>query len=395
MKVIHRLWFISLLILTVFMSGCGCGGQDPVALVSLVSIEVTTANPSIALGTSHQFTATGVYSDNSRQDITNSVTWSSSNSSIADVSNEAGSRGLAVAHAIGSVKITAISGSISGFTTLTVTNAELVSVSISPINSTLGIGTKQQFTAMGAFTDNTLQDITKSVTWSSSNNSVATISNAADKGLATTVAAGTATISATLGNIVGSASLTVTSTVTTAALVSIAVTPVNKTAQRQATLQYTATGSFSDNTTQDITKSVIWSSSNNSIASISNAADKGLATAVAAGTATISAKLGEISGSTSLTVTSVALVSIMITPRNTMLGANSSLQFTAMGTFSDDTKRDITTEVTWSSSNPSYVSISNNTGSNGVATRNSSMFFFVTITATLDNISDSTTLIDP
>src|SRR5262249_38687273 len=63
--------------------------------------------------------------------------------------------------------------------------------------------------------------------------------------------------------------------------------------------QFTATGTYSDGSTQNLTNQVTWSSSNTAVATISTS---GLATAVAVGTTTISATLGAVSGNTTLTV---------------------------------------------------------------------------------------------
>ena len=113
--------------------------------------------------------------------------------------------------AAGTTTITATSGNISGSTTLTVTPATLVSITVTPANPSIVLGTTEQFTATGTYSDNSTQDMTTSVTWSSSAGSVATISNAAgSNGKATSVAAGTTTITATSGNISGSTTLTVT-----------------------------------------------------------------------------------------------------------------------------------------------------------------------------------------
>jgi hypothetical protein len=297
MKVQFKILFIALL-LAVFTTGCGCGGGGD-SSADLVSIEVTPAAPSIALGTHQQFTATGIFSNNSRQDLTNSVTWSSADTSIATISNETGSEGLAASQAIGLTTIVATSGGVSGSTTLTVTAAALFSITVSPPNPSIAQGIHQQFTAIGIFTDNTTQDITTSVDWSSSDTSIATMSNTADsKGLATSVAAGSTSIIATAGSVSGSTSLTVTAV----ALVSITVTPENKFVGYHTTLQYTATGHFSDNTSQDITTSVTWSSSDTAVATISNqTGSKGLATTDGvSGTTVITATLGNISGSTLL-----------------------------------------------------------------------------------------------
>ena len=86
----------------------------------------------------------------------------------------------------------------------------------------------------------------------------------------------------------------------TPVLVSIAVTPANPSGPVGATQQFTATGTYSDGTSHNVTTSVTWSSSNTGVASIGSS---GLATAVAVGTTTITASSEGISGSTTLTIT--------------------------------------------------------------------------------------------
>lgn len=394
MKSLLKIWFVALL-LAVFASGCGCGGGGEGAgetMVNLVSIEVTPEKPSIGLGTHQQFMATGIFSNNTRQDITTTVTWSSEVEAVATISNEAGSKGLAVSTAVGSTTITATTGTISGSTTLTVTPATLVSISVLPANPSIGLGTTLQLTALGTFSDNTTQDITTSVDWTSSDNTVATIGDTSgSKGSATALAAGSTTIVASSGGISSSTVLTVSAV----SLVSISVTPQNKTVRQQSSVQYSAMGTFSDNTTQDITASVIWSSSNTAIAAISNAAgSKGLAIAVGPGSTTITASLGDISGSTSLTVSPATLVSIAVTPAITITSFDTNIQYKAIGTYSDNTTEDLTQVVTWSSSNPSIATISNEPGSKGLATTDHKIGS-TTITATLGGISGSAILTDP
>jgi uncharacterized protein YjdB len=352
---------------TITATSGGISGSTTLTVTpaTLVSIAITPTNPSIAKGTTRQFTATGTYSDNTTQDLTTALTWSLSNTGVAAISNAAGSKGSASSVAAGSTTITATSGGISGSTTLTVTPATLVSIAITPTNPSIAEGTTRQFTATGTYSDNTTQDLTTAVTWSSSNTGVATISNAAgSKGSASSVAAGSTTITATSGGISGSTTLTVTP----ATLVSIAITPTDPGIAKGTTRQFTATGTYSDNTTQDLTTAVTWSSSNTGVAAISNAAgSKGSASSVAAGSTTITATSGGISGSTTLTVTPATLVSIAITRTNRGIVKGTTRQFTATGTYSDNTTQNLTTAVTWSSSNTGVVTISNAAGSNGLA----------------------------
>ena len=83
------------------LSGCGAGTLGPGVASppprSLVSISVTPADADVLLGTFQQFTATGTYSDHTSQDLTDSVTWSSSDSNEASI--VAG--GMATALALG------------------------------------------------------------------------------------------------------------------------------------------------------------------------------------------------------------------------------------------------------------------------------------------------------
>ncbi len=93
-------------------------------------------------------------------------------------------------------------------------------------------------------------------------------------------------------------------------LVSISITPLNPSIVG-GTKKFTATGTYSDNTTQDLSATATWSSSNTSVATIS----KGFATVISAGTTTITATSGSISNATSLTVTaeSSGLTSLITT----------------------------------------------------------------------------------
>ena len=116
------LFFILILAMATACGGGGGGGDssNPTAK-TLVSITVSPTNPSIGIGATQQFTATGTYSDNSTQNLTTSVSWTSSVPSVASISNAGGSNGLATAIAAGTTMIMAASGGISGTATLTVT----------------------------------------------------------------------------------------------------------------------------------------------------------------------------------------------------------------------------------------------------------------------------------
>jgi hypothetical protein len=156
--------------------------------------------------TSQQFVAVGHFNNGSTQTLTN-VSWSLSSPRVAKIKVD----GVVRAKHNGSVTITAKLGSLSGSTTLTVSNSNLVSIAVTPANASLPAGSTQQFTATGTFDDNHTQDLTAAVHWSSSSGAVATVSNTLkNRGLATAVATGTTTVAASSGGISGSTTLVVT-----------------------------------------------------------------------------------------------------------------------------------------------------------------------------------------
>jgi len=192
--------------------------------------------------------------------------------------------------------MTATVGSISGAGALTVGPAVLQSITLSPQNATMGKGTTLQFTATGNYSDSSTQDLTSLVTWTSSDSNTVSINSA---GLATGRQFGSITIGAALGPVNASTGLTVNKN----PLVSIVVTPVNPSISVGQTQQFTATGTYSDASTQDLTKTAHWSSSSSGVATINNGVSGGgLASGQGVGTATMTATFQGVSGLTTLTV---------------------------------------------------------------------------------------------
>lgn len=179
----------------------------------------------------------------------------------------------------------------------TLTVATPKSIVVTPANPSAPAGTNTLFTAMSTYTDGTVHDLTAVVAWTSSKNSVATISNiAGSQGVAHGIAPGPTTIKATLDGVSGSTTLKVEP----AALVSITVTPANPSIAPRTKEQFTATGHYTDGSTANLTKQVTWSSSPSGVATIDSS---GTAKAQAAGTTAISASFKSFIGMTSLTVT--------------------------------------------------------------------------------------------
>ena len=122
--------------------------------VTLVSIKLTPANPSIFVGSTQQFTATGTYSDNSTQNITVNVAWASASPSVATIG---ASTGLATGVATGTSQITASLGGItSPSDTLTVSNSVPSIGSLSPSHAPAGTGFTLTINGLGFVSTSTV-----------------------------------------------------------------------------------------------------------------------------------------------------------------------------------------------------------------------------------------------
>ena len=273
----------------------------------LESIAVTPPNGDVSKGLTQQFKATGTYSNGSTRDLSQSVSWTSSDTTIVTVA----AGGLATTVATGTATIQASQGTVTGSTKLTVASAAIVSIAVAPANpaplstsSSSGItipqGVPVQLAATATLTDQSTQDVTGSVTWNSTATNVASITPA---GVVTGLMTGQAAIQATLGTVQGSSNLDVDS----AALVEVVVTPQNPSISDSAATQpFAAAGYFSDGSNVDVTSVVVWSSTNAQVASV-NAT--GLAMSVplpngqSAGFTSIQAVMGSVRGVSILTVT--------------------------------------------------------------------------------------------
>lgn len=175
---------------------CSCG--DFWVDVKLTSVAIDPANASVEVGKSVQLTAVAGYDDGTSKKLTTSVTWSSSDSSVASVSSSGVLKGVSA----GTATITASQLDKSGTTSAMITLSNVESIVVAPSTSSIRGGETQAFTATAILDDGTSVDATDAVTWKSSNTDVAKISSS---GLAignTVSSTQTTTITATSGSLV-------------------------------------------------------------------------------------------------------------------------------------------------------------------------------------------------
>lgn len=186
----------------------------------------------------------------------------------------------------------------------------------------------------------------KSITWSSSDQSIATVAG----GVVTGVKPGGATITAAVGTVQSTAAVTVI-----APAASVEVTPPTATIVIGGTTQLTAT--IKDAGGNVLTgRTVEWKSDNALIASVSTS---GLVTSQSVGSATITATVEGKAGTATITITPVPVASVVVTPATSSLVIGGTVQLSA--TTRDASGNSLAGRtVTWSSSDESITTVDGN-----------------------------------
>jgi uncharacterized protein YjdB len=383
-----------LLLIALALPLAGC--TNPLA----VSVAVSPTTQSIGAGQTVQFTALGTYGHgsnhpSSQQNITDSVTWTSSAPGVATIS----ATGIATGVSSGNTTITA---SINGFTGVVSATASLSvtgssggggtpsSVAIIPNTQLVTtIGDTAQFTAIETTATGTTVDVTSQAAWGSSSPSIATIG--ASTGTATAVSLGSVTITASYtsggSTLTGTATFTVgsgspgTGSGSTEEYTAVSIVPTSQSVSASGqTGQFIALATLGSNgLEEDVTNSpqLTWTSSIPSVATVTSAlaSGNGVATGVSLGTSTITAELKNpdaslVSSFSTVAVTNTPapepLLDLEIIPSTITVGnILDAGQFLAIGTYSTPpTVRDLTNSVQWLTSAPSVFPV--NTNSSGV-----------------------------
>jgi trimeric autotransporter adhesin len=340
----------------------------------LTGITISPGSVQIAKGTTQQFTATGTYNDGTSPDITSLVTWSSTQSGVAAISSSPGTQGLVRAEAKGSTSISASVGTISSSASsvVTVSDANLASISVTPANSTVPLASSQQLVATGTFDDGTMQDLSRDVTWTMLNTH-SRVARVSATGIVTGLGLGSETVTATAPSSGISASTGVT--VDESSVAGIDVLPVGMVLFPQALSpvpvmangtkrQMRATATFKDGSTLDVTgiQGIAWSSSDTAVAGI--VPDSGLMTTTGPGSTTVMAALGSQQGSTSLNVVAATLQSLVVAPNNAQVAQGGIQNVVALATFlAPDNltlfQQDVSNAATWTGDANATVSYVN------------------------------------
>jgi uncharacterized protein YjdB len=333
--------------MTFTIAACGGGGDAGGTAVSappaVGSVNVTLANAQLQVGA--QQTATAEVRSTASAVLTGrAITWASSNSGVATVADG----GVITGVAPGTVSITATSEGRVGTASLTVVLAPVSAITVSAPAATLV--TERTLQATAVLRDERGATLSgRTVTWSSSAPTVATVN---DAGLVTGVSAGTATISATSEGRSGTLVFTVLPPPVNSVSIALSQSIIPQGSTTTATVQ------LRDDRNVALTgRAVTFTSSDATVASVSNA---GVITALAVGTTTITATSEGRSASATLSVIQPPVASVSVTLPQTSVLPGGTVQ--AQVLLRDAGGRTLTGRpVTYASSNPAVAGV-NGTG---------------------------------
>jgi uncharacterized protein YjdB len=339
-----------------------------VTLAPVVTVAVSPAAASVAVGGKVTLAATPL--DVGGNALAGRVvTWASTNPGVAAVNGS----GVVTGVAAGAATITAACEGQSGTAAITVTVVPVASIAVSPAAASVTTGQTVQLTATPK--DANGNPLTgRTVTWATSNVTVATVSG---NGLVAGGAAGTATITASSEGQNGTAAITVT----LAPVASVVVSPAAVSITVGRTAQLTATPK--DANGNSLTGRVVtWASSAPGVATVSAS---GLVTGVAAGTATLTATSEGKSGTATVTVTTIPVASVSVSPASASLRVGGTVQLAA--TPKDSAGNSLSGRVvTWASSASGVATVSASGLVTGVAAGTA------TLTATSEGKSGTATV---
>lgn len=337
--------------------------------VFVIGVTLTPQAPSLPAGFARHLTLVASLSDGSTQDVTFSAQWHTADPTIAVATS-----GVVSAARLGTTTLRAAFGGEYSETNVTVTSGVLQSLELTPSMLRASPGQTLAVSALGRFSDGAVRDMTNDVAWASAADAIATV----HAGSISAAAVGDVEISASVGNMLATAQLSVAAPSLSHLVIS---TPPSLPLGRSHA--FTLQGVMNDGSVQELTSAAQWSSSAPGIAAFSSTA--GRVSAVAAGITVITARVGQFTSSVNLMVTNATPASVSLDASAQTLTLSESVQLTAWLRYSDGSRFDVTAECSWLIANTTVLSVS--TGRVQPLSGGSSM-----VTAQWQQFSGTTTL---
>ncbi|MBS2023897.1 MAG: Ig-like domain-containing protein, partial [Deltaproteobacteria bacterium] len=351
---------------TAALSGKSASAQVKVTDATLTQILLLPLSLLLPVGDEVRLAATGIYTDNSLHDITETATWTSADATVASVSNTAGARGTVAGVAVGVTGVTAaLDGVTSAPTSVNVTGATLLSLRMQPPQQLLPVYQYIPLRLFARYSDGSEQDETAQATFTSDNPGVANvIATGATAGVVTGVSAGNATITGTLGG---------KSATSRFQIVAATVQQVQIVVQRDSLAAGDSEQARCMVTYQGLQRAIdetpicAWNTSDTNIAHF-QAFPFGYLVATSPGDFTAAAQVQGVTGTRQMHVTQAVPTKIEVLDANVVMPVGITRGLVAKATYANGQTADLTYGAEWSSDNNAAAAVGNQGLIKGVVT---------------------------
>lgn len=309
------------------------------------SLSLSSTNDTLELNEQVTPIVTATLNDGTTTQANSYVQWSTSNPDVLQVTQA----GLVTGLSDGNATITVSFGDLNAELPLAVSSAALVAISASISTDPVPVCTSSAtLTATGTYDDGRTGDISDKVSWLVTlNDHLAQVS----AGALVTTGAGNVSLTATRDALTSEA-LPVSIVAT---LNGIALSPLDSSIEQGKTIQYEATGSYDDGSSESVTQAATWSVANTDGSSTpiltASTSIQGLYSADTVGTANVSAACAGFSASTGITVTEPLAISSIAIDGGSLISkkvSDDDFQLTATITYNNSTTEDVTDDAFWS-----------------------------------------------
>jgi hypothetical protein len=325
------------------------------------TLEVWPPMATLAAGTALPVSVTLVTGSGDSTDVTADAVWTSTDPGIAILTNAPDQRGLLLGRAAGAALLVVHVDRLQTSLPVTVTKATLQQIALQPPPAIV-TWAPSSFAASGVFSDATVQDLTRWVTWAPANPGLLRVRGTGpDRGIARGLDGGTVQVSAhPPGGSAASAVVTVNGSPASSLSLDLPDGPVAVgTRPRAQVIARTPDGAA-----LDVTALAEWSSSDPTLASISSLVRPGSIHALRAGSPTIIARFAGLTTGAPLEISPEVLTRLTVSvPGNLQVGVPAAA--TATATLSGGSTQILREDVVWSSDNPSVLGVSNAPGARG------------------------------
>jgi uncharacterized protein YjdB len=299
-------------------------------------LDINPAKIALKAGEKADIKLTATYADGTSEDVTALASWTTSKDEVALVLNK-----KIVTFSMGTAVLKGTYGGKSASVQVAVDVPAKLTLNSKSVN--IGVNEEYQAVLTAQYSDNHTETVTEAAAWSSSDESKAIVRD----GLITGVAQGTATITASFGE------MTVKITVNVGLVSELEPSARVLSLQLGNSQQVTLTATDANGASRNVTSEAKWTSSKPAVADVK----KGLVTAYGQGTATITAAYG--GQSVAITVRVDQVTKIEVSDLSLSLKTGESAQVKVIATFVDGQTLDVTSQAEWATASFRVATVKN------------------------------------